>query len=63
MEGIISNMRAGKERLHAKYLEAHAAAQRHFSDVAAVHSAVQAACLPLQQQTQAQAERAEADRT
>lgn len=66
MEGIISDMRAGKQRLHAKYLEAHAAAQQHFSDVAAVHTAVQAACSPLEQQTQAEALRAESakpDRT
>ena len=46
MEGIISDMRAGKLRLQAKYLEAHAAAQHHFSDVAAVRTAVQAACSP-----------------
>lgn len=66
MEGIISDMRAGKQRLQAKYLEAHAAAQHHFSDVAAVHAAAQAACLPLEQQSQAQAqlaESAESDRT
>lgn len=54
MEGLISDMRAGKQRLQAKYLEAHAAAQQHFSDVAAVETAVQAACSPLEQHTQAQ---------
>lgn len=59
MDAIISDMRAGKQRLQAKYLEAQAAAQHHFSDVAAVHTAVQAACSPLEQQTQAQAHPAE----
>ena len=49
MEGIISDMRAGKQRLQAKYLEAYAAAQHHFADVAAVRTAVQAACSPLEQ--------------
>jgi len=44
MEGIISDMRAGKQRLQAKYLEAHASALHHFSDVAAVRTAVEAAC-------------------
>ena len=44
MEGIICDMRAGKQRLQAKYLEAHASAMLHFSDVAAVRTAVQAAC-------------------
>lgn len=50
MEGIISDMRAGKQRLQAKYLEAHASAMHHFSDVAAVRTAVEAACsLPQEQ--------------
>ena len=44
MEGIISDMRAGKQRLLAKYLEAHATALTHFADVAAVRTAVEAAC-------------------
>ena len=48
MEAIMSDMRAGKERLQAKYLEAHASAQQHFSDVAAVRIAVEAACRPMQ---------------
>lgn len=61
MEGLISDMRAGKQRLQAKYLEAHAAAQHHFSDVAAVQSAVQAACSPVEQHTQAQAQSAKSD--
>lgn len=56
MEGLISDMRAGKQRLQAKYLEAHAAAQQHFSDVAGVQTAVQAACSPLERHTQAQAQ-------
>lgn len=56
MEGLISDMRAGKQRLQAKYLEAHAAAQQHFSDVAAVQTAVQAACSPVEQNTQAHAQ-------
>lgn len=47
MEAIVSDMRAGKQRLQAKYLEAHASAQQHFSDVAAVRIAVEAACKPL----------------
>ena len=37
-------MRAGKQRLQAKYLEAHATALNHFADVAAVETAVRAAC-------------------
>ena len=44
MDGIISDMRAGKQRLQAKYLEAHATAMHHFTDVAAVRTAVEAAC-------------------
>ena len=44
MDGIISDMRAGKQRLQAKYLEAHASALNHFADVAAVETAVRAAC-------------------
>ena len=53
MEGIISDMRAGKQRLQAKYLEAHASAMHHFSDVAAVRTAVEAACSPPQEQAAA----------
>ncbi len=53
MEGIISDMRAGKQRLQAKYLEAHASAMHHFSDVAAVRTAVEAACSPPQEQAPA----------
>lgn len=46
MEGIISDMRASKQRLLAKYTEAHCAAQHHLSAVAAVRSAVDKACAP-----------------
>ena len=53
MEGIISDMRAGKQRLQAKYLEAHASAMHHFSDVGAVRTAVEAACSPPQEQAAA----------
>ena len=49
MESIISDMRASKQRLLAKYTEAHSAAQQHLADVAAVHAAVDQACYPLQQ--------------
>ena len=53
MDGIISDMRAGKQRLQAKYLEAHATAMHHFTDVAAVRTAVEAACsLPEQGSTE-----------
>lgn len=44
MEGIISDMRASKARLLAKYSEAYSAAQRHLADVAAVQAAVDQAC-------------------
>lgn len=46
MEGIIHDMRASRQRLLAKYTEAHLAAQHHLSDVAAVRSAVGKACSP-----------------
>ena len=49
MDGIISDMRAGKQRLQAKSLEAHSTAMHHFGDVAAVRTAVEAACSPPQQ--------------
>lgn len=53
MEGIIHDMRASKQRLLAKYTEAHAAAQHHLSDVAAVHAAVDEVCSPQEPATMA----------